>query len=185
MSLLNEILNSQNGAVIGQLASQFGLGQGDTQKALGALLPHLTAGVQRNKEKSGGAEALLAALSKGKHSQYLDDLQALQGGQATSEGNKILGHLFGSKDVSRAVASEVGGKTGMDSTLIKQMLPVVASLFMGSMSKKAGSAGLLGALSQGGGASSSQLSGLSALLDQDGDGSIADDVLNIASKFFK
>ena len=163
MSLLNEILNSQNGAVIGQLASQLGLGQGDTQKALGALMPHLTAGVKRNQEKSGGADALLKALQGGNHGQYLENLQALQGGQATNDGNKILGHLLGSKDASRAVAGDVASNLGIDAGAIKKLLPMAASLMMGSMGKQAGLAGLLGAVTGGGGgggASSSQLSGL-------------------------
>ena len=80
--------------------------------------------------------------------------------------------------MSRNVASHASQQTGLDSGLLKQMLPVVATMVMGAMSKKA-QAGE--ATAQGGG---SALSGLGALLDQDGDGSSLDDVLNIAKKLF-
>ncbi len=42
---------------------------------------------------------------------------------AVSDGNNILGHILGSKDVSRAVADRASANTGIDSGMLKQMLP--------------------------------------------------------------
>ena len=62
-------------------------------------------------------------------------------------------HVLGSKDVSRQVATHAASETGLDSTVLKQMLPLVASLAMAALSKHAASsngqpthAGVLGML---------------------------------------
>ena len=52
------------------------------------------------------------------------------------DGNAILGHVFGSKEVSRQVAARASAKTGIDSSILKQMLPLVAAMAMGGLSKK-------------------------------------------------
>ena len=59
------------------------------------------------------------------------------------------------------------------------MLPIVATMVMGSLSKQTGAEGRSAASGDGG------LGILSALLDADGDGSIADDLLGMAGKFFQ
>ena len=51
-------------------------------------------------------------------------------------GNDILGQIFGSKDVSRTVAQNAATKTGLDATLLKKMLPIVAMLVAGYMAKQ-------------------------------------------------
>jgi hypothetical protein len=52
------------------------------------------------------------------------------------EGNGILGHLFGSKEVSRAVAAQAAQATGIGQEILKQMLPVIASTMMGGLFKQ-------------------------------------------------
>jgi hypothetical protein len=41
-------------------------------------------------------------------------------------GNQILGHIFGSKDKSREVASQASEQSGVDSSILKKLLPIVA-----------------------------------------------------------
>ena len=71
------------------------------------------------------------------------------------------------------------------------MLPMVAAMTMGSMKKQSADAGVFGqaaggaSMPQAGSAGSAGAAGmLSKMLDSDGDGSIADDLLGIAKKFF-
>ena len=121
-------------------------------------------------------ESLLGALNRGNHSQYLENPELL-GQQATTEdGNSILGHIFGSKDVSRAVAGRAAEQTGIGADILKQMLPVVATMVMGGLSKQNAVAPSDQSPGAGGGI-------LSALLDQDRDGSIADDVVGMLGRF--
>lgn len=56
--------------------------------------------------------------------------------QTIADGNNILGHLFGSKDVSRAVAGQAATKTGLGADVLKKLLPLVATMAMGSLSKQ-------------------------------------------------
>ena len=53
-------------------------------------------------------------------------------------GNGILGHLLGSKDVSREVASRAAAQTGLSADVLKRMLPLAATLMMGAFSKHSG-----------------------------------------------
>ena len=57
-------------------------------------------------------------------------LDSVLGSQPTpiEPGNEVLGQIFGSKDVSRSVADHAAGQTGISAGLLKQMLPILASL---------------------------------------------------------
>lgn len=180
MNLLETLLSSP---ALKQVAQQVGVGESDARNAIGKLLPALTRGLQKNASAGGGLESLLGALSKGNHQQYLDKPETLSSQGSIDDGNKILGHILGSKDVSRNVAGHAAAKTGLDSGIIRKMLPLIASVAMGALSKKAGGAGLLSAALSGGQASSG-LGLISSFLDSDKDGSIADDLLNLAKRFF-
>ena len=57
-------------------------------------------------------------------------------------GNQILGHIFGSKDKSREVASQASQQSGVDSSVLKKLLPIVAgAVAMHYMSKRGRSGG--------------------------------------------
>src|SRR5690606_40425775 len=104
MNILDTITGTQNGAAVQQLASQFGLSREQTSDALGALLPALAAGLQKNMSSQDGLSGLISALSSGHHQKYLEDPTSLSDPNTRNDGNAILGHVLGSKDVSRAVA---------------------------------------------------------------------------------
>lgn len=122
-------------------------------------------------------------MSSGGHDQYLNNPEILGKSITAADGNAILGHFFGNKDVSRNVAANAAAKTGLSSALIKKMLPVVATIAMGALTKRAGSEGILGQ------ATASNNSGdavgiLKSLLDSDNVSSILDDVLSLATRLF-
>ena len=189
MNLIDLLTSSQNSGAIGQLASQFGLGQDQAKDAVRNLVPALSRGLQKNTQSPEGLTALLNALNKGNHQRYIENPTELARPEAQQEGNGILGHILGSKDVSRNVAGYASQQTGIDQGILKKMLPMVASMVMGGMSKQVGAqagggglGGLIGQLSGGGQQKSQGL--LGSLLDADKDGSVADDLLDMAKKFF-
>ena len=49
-----------------------------------------------------------------------------------------MGQIFGSKDQSRAVAAEAAAQTGVEPTLLKKMLPILAMVAAGYVMKRAG-----------------------------------------------
>ena len=182
MNILETILSSQNGAAVAEISKSLGLGQSETQTALGKLLPAVARGLSNNASSQDGLGALLGAVSKGGHQRYIDNPANIADQASIKDGNGILGYIFGSKDVSRNVASRAAEQTGISSAILKKMLPMAATLAMGALGKKASGLGMLGAVLGGGGPQQSQLSGLFALLDFDKDGSVADDILGIAKK---
>ncbi len=182
MNILSELLGGRNEKAVRNVASQFDLSEQEAQTGLAGLLPSLMNGMKQNVSTEEGERALLEAIKNGNHSRYLDSDNPF-GQQATiDDGNGILGHLLGSKERSRDVANQASKATGLSSTVLKKLLPVAATMLMGSVGKSM-AGGLVSNL-VGGGAKSQKSSGIMGLLDFDNDGSVADDVFNIARKFF-
>ena len=144
---LSQVLQ-QSGA-IDSMARELGIDQATATTAAGALLPAIVAGLGRNQVGAGGVRAN-APTSGG----LGDVLGGMLGGGAagglggvllaqvlgehptpTQPGNDILGQIFGSKDVSRGVAEEVAGSTGLPPELLKKMLPILAMAVVGYMMK--------------------------------------------------
>lgn len=166
MNLLEMIMQAQGGGAVKQMAQQFGIGEDQAQSAIGAVLPMLAGAVQQNVQ-SGGIEGLLGALQGGQHERYLEDPSALFSQQGVEDGNGILGHLLGSKEVSRQVASHASAQSGVGADVIKQMLPMVAGLLMGGMSRQANTSGLLGQVmgaAMGGGGGNAGGGGIGSIL---------------------
>src|SRR5262245_42835630 len=128
MSLLDAILNTQDGAVVQQVGNQFGLDQGQAAAALSALVPALAGRVQQNSQTPAGLESLLGALTNGDHQKYVNDPSTLGAQTTIDDGNGILGHLLGSKEASREVAGQASAATGIGSDVMKKLLPIAASL---------------------------------------------------------
>lgn len=177
MNILDEVLGAGGGKVLQQVASQFGLPEQDARNAINSLLPALSQGVKRNVQQDGGLDSLLSALSSGNHGRYIDNPELLADTNAAADGNHILGHILGGKQTSRDVADRAAQSTGLDLGMLKQMLPVLAGLAMGAMSKRAPSN--VSEMDSG-----ELLGGLGSFLDLDNDGSVADDVLDFARKLF-
>ncbi|MEZ5500666.1 MAG: DUF937 domain-containing protein [Steroidobacteraceae bacterium] len=182
MNLIESVLAAGGGSLVSQMARQFGTQPGQTQDAIAQITQVLGQGLARNSQSSGGLEALLGALAGGNHQRYLDDLSSLGSAAGIADGNGILGHILGSKDVSRSLADRVGSNTGVGAAVVKQMLPMIAGLVLGSLGKQH-SQGALAGLTRN--APAAGRSPLGALLDADGDGSIADDLLDLAGKFLR
>ena len=179
MNILEAILSAQNGGAARQIGQQFGLADDQVQSALSALVPALASGFQRNMASEGGLESLLGALGGGQHQRYVDEAAALTSPETIADGNGILGHVFGSKDVSRQVAARAAAKTGIGEGILKQMLPIVAAMMMGSMSKRASQPSMPGK-----GAGGDLLGMLAPMLDANRDGSVVDDVMGMVGKLF-
>jgi hypothetical protein len=149
MDLLDLLQKSGGGDSIGQIASAVGLDSSDASKLVASLAPALMGSLSKN-VSGGGLAGLQQALEKGSHDRYIDNPQMMRDDSTRQDGNKILGHILGSKDASRAVASAAEKDTGIDVSLIKKALPLLATLAMGAMAKNN---------------ASSQSSGLGGLLD--------------------
>jgi len=180
MDLMKALQGAVGSNELGELASQFGLDSSSVGQVFDQVVPALGKGIQSNASSSGGLESLLGALQKGGHEKYVKDISAVVSDAGVTDGNNILGHILGSKEGSRNVASQASQTTGVSSGVIKKMLPMIATMVMGAMSKESAGGSKLAENSSSGGLGEM----LSSMLDSDGDGSAVDDVLDIAKKFF-
>jgi hypothetical protein len=175
------------------------LGVSETEAASGAeaLMPAILGGFKKQAQtQPTGLEGLGGLLGRLGGGGLLDNVLAPQPTDVT-QGNNVLGQIFGSKDVSRAVAQNAASQSGLDPSLLKKMLPVLAMLVTGHMAKQQGAGaaapsspmsgglgGLLGGLLGGQGAkpAGSGASGLASMLDLNGDGNALDDIMRMAGK---
>lgn len=136
LNLFDMLNQSQSGQGMEALARQFNLSQQQTQAAVEALLPAFSQGLKQNAADPYGIGAFMTALASGQHAKYFENPMAAFSPQGVQEGNGILGHLFGSKDLSRAVAAQAAQATGLGQQVLQQMLPVIASMIMGGLFKQ-------------------------------------------------
>ncbi len=184
MKLIEMLMNAGGEAAVGHLGSRFGLDEGQTKAALEQLIPALGNGLQRNISSDGGVNSLLAALSGGNHGQYLDHPELLNDEETTRTGNGILGHVLGSKEASLEAAANASAQTGISAGVLAEMLPLVAAMVMGSISKRTDQSGYLaspGSPPQPEGF----LSMLTPLLDANRDGSAAGDALGMIGRYLR
>ena len=135
---LQDLLNAAGGGKsVSELGSRLNLGSGDMGKLVDAVAPALMRSFQKEATSPDKLAALAKALERGDHDKYVDRPETMHTEEAEKDGNSILGHLFGNRDVSRAVASHAAASTGIDSSLLKKMLPVLANMVMGSLFKGA------------------------------------------------
>ena len=195
---LQDLLSQMGG--LQKIARELGVNESQAQSGAAALLPAILGGFKKQAQTQGaGLDGLAGMLGKLGGGGLLDNVL---GSQPTDlgRGNEVLGQIFGSKDVSRTVASNAAAQTGLDPSVLKQMLPMLAMLVGGFMSKQAGAGaaaaaptatggglgGLLGGLLGGGGQTQTGKSGgLGSLLDLNGDGNALDDIMRLAGKHLR
>lgn len=124
---------AQNGRAVELMARQFNLSQQQAALAMEALTPAFSQGLKRNTSDPYGIASFLQALASGSHAKYYDDASNAFSPAGLADGNGILGHLFGSKELSRAVAAQAAQVTGIQETVLKQMLPAMAAMMMGGL----------------------------------------------------
>jgi hypothetical protein len=136
LNLFDMLNQAQNGQGMDMLARQFNLSRQQADLAVEALLPAFSQGLKRNTSDPYGLGGFLNAMATGQHAKYFEDASRAFSPQGVDEGNGILGHLFGSKELSRAVAAQAAQATGIGQQLLQQMLPVIASMVMGGLFKQ-------------------------------------------------
>lgn len=193
MSSILEMLTSQlGGSAIQQIAGKIGTDENTTSSALSAAMPLLLSALAKNAAQPQGAQALHQALSKDHDGGILDDVTGFLGNPAAANGAGILKHVLGGQQP--IVQQGIAKASGLDANAVASLLQMAAPLVMGALGKATSQQGLdANGLSQFLGGqqqamqSNPQASGimgmLGNLLDQNNDGSVVDDVMNLAGKF--
>ncbi len=203
----------KQGGAIGSIAQQLGVSEQVAQAGANALLPSILGGFKKTAQaQPSGLEGLGGLLGQLGGGGLFDSVISPEP-TPVEKGNDVLGQIFGSKDVSRSVAGHASETTGIDPSLLKKMLPILAMLVAGYFAKQGGSqadggqpdsgiggmiGGMLGGGSGGGlggilgnvlggsqkaAPAAGGLGGIASMLDLDGDGNPLDDIIGMAGKF--
>lgn len=135
MQQIDELL-SESGTDAEAIGQRFGLSSDQTKQAMASLIPAIMGGFQKRADANDleGVAGL---------AQDIEEPAA-----AVAPGNAILGQIFGSKDVSRQVATHAAGDTGISNTVLKALLPIVAAMVGRHLTRRMGG-GLLGGVAGG------------------------------------
>lgn len=203
---ITDILAQMGG--LQSIAKELGVSETQAASAAEALAPAILGGFKKQAQSQpGGLEALGGLLGQLGGGGLLDQVLGPQPTDV-SQGNNVLGQIFGSKDVSRTVAQNAASQSGLDPSLLKKMLPMLAMLVTGYMARQTGAGaaaaqqlpaeggglpggglgGLLGGLfggGEGGGQGASGSGGLASMLDLNGDGNPLDDIMGMVGKVIR
>lgn len=194
---ISDILAQTGG--LQSIARELGVSEAQAASGAAALTPAILGGIQKQAESQPlGLEGLGGLLGQLGGGGLLDNVVSPEPTNV-SQGNAVLGQIFGSKDVSRTVAQHAASQSGLAPDLLKKMLPMLAMLVAGYLAKRhsagatvpassggGGLGGLLGGLFGGHGDSSNAtsgggLSGLASMFGSSG-GNPLDDILRMAGK---
>lgn len=140
--LFDLVTEAQDGKAIAMLSREFELSPQQTEAAVTALLPAISAGLKRSTATPEGLGNLLAVMGQQQdlHAMHVDSRVAFAP-QGRAAGNDVLSVLFGSPDVSRAVVDQAQQFSGVSSSILKKLLPVIAGMLIsGLMGGKSGKA---------------------------------------------
>jgi len=180
------------------IAGELGVSEADAKAGADALLPAILGGFKKQAQaQPAGLDGLLNMVGGLGGGGLLDEVLSPRPTDV-SQGNNVLAQIFGSHDVSRTVAQNAATQTGLDTTVLKKMLPMLTMLVAGYMAKhgqqtsssaqpaESGLGGLLGGLL--GGAQTpghTRAGGLASMLDLNGDGNALDDIMGMAGRFIR
>ena len=136
LPLFDMMMQAQNGAATEAMAKQFNLAQEQATKAMAALMPAFSTGFKRSAADPYNFMGVMQDITSGNYAKYFEDMGKAFTPEGIADGNSVLARLFGSKEVSRAIAAQAAQMTGVGQDIYKRMLPVMADALMGGLFKE-------------------------------------------------
>jgi hypothetical protein len=128
---------AQGGGAFDNLARAYGMSPEQMQAAVAALTPAFARGFQRQSDNDEAARCFAELLQTETYARAFDAQAAALDPASKSAGEDALAKLFGSKEVSRAVAAQAAAASGVQAEIIRKVLPVLASILVGGFMKAA------------------------------------------------
>lgn len=138
---------AQGGAAFDNLARAYGMSPQQLRAMTAALTPAFAQAFQRQAATDEGARRFADLFQTESYARAFEAQAAALDPSARGAGEDALGAFFGSKDVSRAVAAQASAASGVQAQIIRQVLPILASILMGGFMKAAQGSGAPGATS--------------------------------------
>jgi hypothetical protein len=134
MDLKQLILDQLAGGATDTLAVRNGLDTSKTSSAMDSALTAILSGLQQEASSKTGAKKLDTTIAKNHDGSILDDIMGAVGSNSTStEGGKILEHLFGKNAAN--VTDSVAEKAAISSGAAADVLGTLAPIVLGQLGK--------------------------------------------------
>lgn len=135
MNLSDFLANAPGGAAMEALARQYQLSPEQADAAVEALLPAFSVALKQLASSPGGMMRLFNLMAQANYQAMLENPTYAFGPKGMQAGNDLVVAMFGSHGMNRAIADQAAQFAGVGSTILQQMLPAVASLLMGGLSR--------------------------------------------------
>ena len=170
-----KLLLGNSGGMIDAMSQKSGLGTNDVEAVISKIAPIFMQRANENFKSDADSSNFLEMIRRSN----LDEMTGTPQNISGAEGTELLGVLTGSKENSRALASDIGSQLGISADSIKTLLPMIAPMIAGMLNNQLKASNLQDSADSG-----SMMSMLTQFLDQNKDGSIVDDIFRIAGDFF-
>ncbi len=155
MSMVEDILvSAQGGKLIDNLAQSFGLSPEQMRSAISALAPALALGLRNAASNPEALNKVVDGLVHPTHAAAFVDHSVACCEETATLGQGAINQLFGSGSAAGQVAQIAARDAGVRPDILTQLLPVLASIVLGGLSKSFNDKGLgpiLGQIAGGGG----------------------------------
>jgi hypothetical protein len=163
-NLVEEFINSLGPEVTKKMSSTTNIDQGTLQQLLPAITPMILGGLKKQKDERGGQDRVDHILNKYGSPTALDNMEDLFKQKLNDNSTEPnLGGLLG--NAGTEATNMLTNNFKIDSNMASKLIPMLAPIVLGFLTKKRDSG--------------TGSSGLAGLLDQDGDGSVLDDVAGL------
>jgi len=201
MANLIDLLQGQlSDGLVEQLSKQLGgAPKEQTQDAASGIISAMVSALAKNAASPDGASALANALERDHDGSLLDDIMGYAGGSAAkpeytqerrTNGAGILKHVLGAKqgNMIEMISKMSGLANGQTGNLMTMLAPIVMGM-LGKQKKQqnldqGGLAEILANSVKSASNKRQEMGFIGKLLDQDGDGSVMDDLANLGMKAF-
>lgn len=136
-SIQDTLAGSASSPAVQQIAAAFGVTPEQAQRAMAVMLDQLSFRLERNTFSRGGLADLVRAVGDPRNAAYVGRPELVGSDAMRTGGNAILDHILGSKDASRGVAARAARQAGLPAATAEAMLPAVAAMMMGEVSRAA------------------------------------------------
>jgi hypothetical protein len=161
-NFIEDFMSSMGPEVVKKLGSSLNVDQGTMQKIIPLVAPMILGGLKKQSENYGGQQRVDHILNKYGSADVLQNLDQLFSNKLNDpKTDPQLGGLLG--NAGTQAANLISKNFNLDSSTAMKLIPMLAPVILGFLTNKRDS--------QGAGSS-----GIASLLDQNGDGSILDDV---------
>ena len=161
-TFIEEFMQSMGPEVSKQLASSLGFNKKTAAQVIPQVAPLILGGLKKQMQENGGEARVDHILNKYGSADVLDNIGGLFSERAKSDNpDPRLGGLLGDSGVQ--ATNMISKQFKLKENVAMKIIPMLAPVLLGALTQKRDKGGV-------------GSSGIAALLDSDGDGSILDDV---------